>query len=183
MLNTPMDGFTLNPATRYWPGQFFPGALAQMEILRRANLYRPRWFVVPDDFNQPIPPYGTLEYQIKVGPASYLWGYRFVNLGPPPEREELAPADIYIQITDSCTGIGLFSEFVNGSASALYQTAPQRRGAQFPYLLPQPRLILEPGLVNVEMSSTSAEEVTCQLTLLFAEPCSIVDERGSRRSI
>jgi hypothetical protein len=181
MLNMPVDAFTMNPVTRYYPGQFYAGALAQMEVLRRANLFRPRWFVIPDDFNQPLTPYGTLEYQIKVGPASYLWGYRFVQVNA--DWGEVEPANVFLQMTDSCTGIPLLSEFVGGKSAALYQTAPQNRGSQVPYLLTQPRLILEPGLVNVELSSTSAEDVSCQLLVLFAEPCSMVDERGNRRAL
>ena len=179
MLNMPMDGFTLNPNIRYYPNQFFPGALSQMDVLRRANLYRPRWFVIPDDYNQPIPAYGTLEYQIKCGPESYLWGYRFVQVDS--EFVEVAPSNIYIKLTDSCTGIPLFSEFVGGAHASFYQTTSVPTLIQAPYLLTQPRLILEPGLVNVEMSSTSSAAVYCQLAVLIAEPCTMMDSRGERR--
>lgn len=179
MLNLPVDGFTLNTGIRYWPYQFTPGALEQMNNLRRANLYRPRWFVVPDDFNQPIPAYGTLEYQIKCGPASYLWGYRFIQVDPEDDYAQVTPGSIYIQMTDSCTGIPLFSEFVNGDHACYQPTTPQSRRVAIPYLMTQPRLILEPGLVNVELSSVASTNIYCQLMVCIAEPCSMVESEQS----
>jgi len=182
MLNLPVDGFTLNPNTRYYPNLFYPGALSQMDLLRRANLYRPRWFVIPDDFNQPLPAYGTLEYQIKCGPASYVWGYRFIKTAL-PYYLETEPTEIFMQMTDSCTGVPFFSEFVGGAHAAFLQTVPTPVLVQIPYLLTQPRLILEPGLINVELSSTSSSDTYCQLLVLIAEPCTMVDDSGERRPL
>jgi hypothetical protein len=71
-----LDGFSLNLNIRYLPYHYTAAALSQSEVLRRANLYRARWVVMPDDLNTPIPAYDTFEGQIKVVPGAYLWGFQ-----------------------------------------------------------------------------------------------------------
>lgn len=165
MLPNIVDGFTLNAALLYLPKRFFPNALAQLDVLRRAANYRPRWYCVPDDFNQPVAAYDTLQYQIQVVPGSYLWGMNWTVLDG-----ELS--DLYIQITDSCTEIPLGSDFQAGAAFR-----PSGASQLWPRILGQPRLILEPGLVNVEIANTQASSRQCQLLLHFAEPCQQLEEQ------
>lgn len=154
-----IDGFSINSALLYLPKRFWPNALAQLDVIRRAANLRPRWVVVPDDFNQPIAAYDTLQYQLQVVPGSYLWAFNFTVLDGETN-------DLWIQVTDSCTEIPLGSDFQAGSAFR-----PSGASALWPRLLGQPRLILEPGLVNVEIANTTGESRTCQLLLHFAEPC------------
>ena len=167
MLPNIIDGFTLNAALLYLPKRFFPSALAQLDPLRRAENYRPRWFCVPDDFNQPIAAYDTLQYQLQVVPGSYLIGMNWTVL----DGEN---TDLYIQITDSCTEIPLGSDFQNGAAFR-----PSGAAQLWPRILAQPRLILEPGLVNVEIANAQSSSRQCQLLLHFAEPCQeVFDQTG-----
>jgi len=179
MLNIPNDGFTLNPATRLLPNRYTPGALGQMDVLRRANTYRPRWFLVPDDFNQPLAAYSTLEYQITVSGGSYLWGLCFIQTNA--AFTEVAPTGVVFQITEACNGLALFDDFVSGSAFAHFQAAALPRGMELVQPLTQPRLFLEPGNVNVEMCNLSATTQNCQLLLLFAEPITIVSENMAQQ--
>ena len=177
MLKQVVDGFSYNTMLLYLQERFFPNALAQLDTLRRAANYRARWFVVPDDIDQPIQPYDTLYYQIAVAGRSYLWGYQFSSISATaPEGGEQVPvattaADILIQAVDSCTGIPLFQDFANGGGLHSDFTA-----RCVPILLSQPRLILEPGLVNVQISNRTANTITCQLLLHFAEPCKVITE-------
>ena len=164
-----IDGFSLNAGLLYLPKRFFPSALAQLDVLRRATSYRPRWYCVPDDFSQPIAAYDTLQYQIQVVPGSYLLATNWTVLDRGAEL-----SDLYIQITDSCTEIPLGSDFMAGSAFR-----PSGATQLWPRLLAQPRLILEPGLINVEIANTQSSSRQCQLLLHFAEPCQeILDETG-----
>jgi hypothetical protein len=169
-----MDGFTLNPFTALTPYNYYAGALGQMDTLRRANTYRPRWYCVPDDFNQPLQPYETLERQIKVTGGAYLWGMRFVQYSGVWTQQ--APTNVAVQITESCTGIELFREFINPGGLAFYTTGSAGRGFNIPHILTQPRLFLEPGNIDVEMCNLSGETQNCQLILHFAEPANIIDE-------
>jgi hypothetical protein len=169
-LNTPIDGLTLNPYTVVRPYDYHVSAMAQMDTLRRANTYRPRWYCVPDDFNQPIEAYGTLEYQIKVTAGSYLWGIKFAQFSATSTWITQAPTGITLQITEACTGLELFSEFTHPAGFAFYTGSAQARGWNMPHLLTQPRLFLEPGNIDIELCNLGSSTQRCQLILHFAEP-------------
>jgi hypothetical protein len=177
-----VDGFSYNTQLLYLPERYFPNALAEMDILRRANNYRPRWFCIPDDLDQPIQPYDTLYYQgVEVADGSYLWGYEFASISAvPPAGGTIATtaADICIQATDACTGVPLFQDFANGAGCNSNFSS-----RAVPILLSRPRLILTPGLVNVEIANRTANTITCQLLLLFAEPCRLIEEAMLERGI
>ena len=169
-----VDGFSYNTQLLYLEDRYFPNALAQLDILRRAANYRPRWFVVPDDIDQPINPYDTLYYQIEVAANSYLWGYQFASLSalnPSGAPVSTSATDLLIQAVDSCTGIPLFQDFANAGGNSSNFTA-----RAVPILLTNPRLILNPGLVNVEISNRTPNTITCQLLMHFAVPCKIITE-------
>jgi hypothetical protein len=172
-----VDGFSYNTELKFLPNRYYPHALAQLDVLRRAANYRARWFVVPDDIDQPIQPYDTLYYQIAVAGRSYLWGYQFSSLSATTTEDgEQVPVattatDILIQAVDSCTGIPLFQDFANGGG-----VHANFNSRMVPILLTQPRLILEPGLVNVQISNRTANTITCQLLMHFAEPCKLITE-------
>ena len=171
-----VDGFSYNTMLQELPLRWEPMALAQMETLRRAVNYRARWYVVPDDL-EPIAAFDTIYYQVRTAGGAYLWGYRFANLTP-----DGAPTDLLIQATDSCTGIPLFQDFVSGGEAAVNSEGAADFGARVnPIILTQPRLILEPGLVNVEIANKSAASATCQLLLMFSEPCRIITEESRER--
>lgn len=169
-----MDGFLYVTQVRYTAGIYAPLALSQLEVLRRANLLRPRWYVVPDDINTPVLPYDTTEYQVSLTPGSYLWAVTLVQYNS--DFEPVAPGNILIQVTDACTNIPLFSDFASGGGISVQPTAPSGTGSLVPMPLPSPRLILAPGLVNVEVANNSGTAITAQLVLYFAEPCLMTGE-------
>ena len=175
MLKQVVDGFSYNADLFYLANRFFPNALAQLDILRRASNYRARWWCVPDTADSPLQPYDTLYYQCEVADGSYLWGWSFKSISASSNGSpiETTAADICIEVVDSCTGIPLFMDFADGgglSASG---------GARlYPCLLTQPRIILNPGLANVQLSNRTANLITCQLILHFAEPCRVIDEES-----
>jgi hypothetical protein len=176
-----VDGFSYNAQLLYLPERYFPNALAELDILRRANNYRPRWFTIPDDIGVPIQPFDTYYYQCEVADGSYLWGYQFSSVSatdPNGTPAVTTASDICIQATDSCTGIPLFLDFANGFGCHANFTS----GA-VPVLLSRPRLVLTPGLVNIEIANRTANSITCQLLLMFAEPCRLIDEAMLERGI
>lgn len=169
-----VDGFSYNTQLLYLWERYFPNALAELDILRRANNYRPRWFTIPDDIGVPVQPYDTYYQQVEVADGSYLWGYEFCSvsaLSPSNASTPTTASDLCIQITDSCTGIPIFQDFANGNGC--HSDFSSRA---VPILLSKPRLILTPGLVNCEIANRTANQITCQLLLMFAEPCRIIDE-------
>lgn len=178
MKNIPLDGFAFNPFTILKPYDYYSGALGQMDTLRRANTYRARIHAVPDDFNQPLQPFETLEYQVKVTGGSYLWGVRFVQYSP--QWVQQPPSAITLQITESCTGIELYREFTDPAAIAFYTAATEGRGFHLPHLLTEPRLFLEPGGVTVELCNMAIDldPQYCQVLLHFAEPADLIEQKG-----
>lgn len=169
-----IDGFSYNCnnlplANRYWPN-----ALAQLDVLRRAANYRARWWVVPDPQNNPIAPYDTLYYQLNVSGGTYLWGYVFNSISATDANGSpvaTTASDLCVQAVDSCTGIPLFMDFANGNGCNTSGAS-----GNVPILLTQPRLILDPGLVNIQIANRTGNSINCQWLLLFAEPCLIIDE-------
>ena len=173
MLNQIVDGFSYNTVYRPSNRNFFTHALAQMDVLRRASNYRARWWVIPDAQGQPIQPYDTFDFQCEVADRSYLWGYNFVIIKTVnPSQQVIANnlANIQIQVVDSCTKVPLFQDYASGANTGTSFEA------RYPViLLSRPRLILEPGLVAVSLTNTTANTITCQLILLFAEACKVID--------
>ena len=181
ILDQVVDGFSYNTSLLYLPNRYWANALAQLDILRRASNFRARWFVIPDDIDQPIQPYDTLYFQIQVAPGSYLWGYQFSSLSataPGGGGTATTAADILIQAVDSCSGIPLFQDFANGGGCHSNFTA-----RCVPILLTQPRLILDPGLVNVQLSNRTANTISCQLLMHFAVPCRVITEEDREREL
>ena len=174
-----VDAFTYNTQLLYLPYRYFPNALAQLDILRRANSLRARWFVVPDDIDQPINPFDTLYYQIEMAGGSYVWGYMFASVSavdPNGDPISTTAGDLLMQMVDSCTGVPIAQDFMNCGGNSSNFTS---RG--LPILFTQARLILNPGLVNVEISNRTPNTITCQLLILTAEPCKVITEESRER--
>lgn len=170
-----IDAFTVNPAIRCRPGYYIAAALASMDVLRRANTYRPKCYIIPDEEHLTIPAYQTLQYQLRVTPRSYLWAMILNQFFTEGDHIFQANAnDVWCQITDTHNGIPLFGDFVRGRAyQTLQNTVTDQRNQMLPHLLTQPRLILEPGLLAIDLANTAAVAIRPQLVLFTAEPCEV----------
>lgn len=171
-----IDGFTYNTRVPNITS-YFHNVLAQLEPLRRANGYRCRWFAVPDLIHDPIPPFGSVFYQVKVQPGSYLWATNFwASQGPTPSSDPSSAVAINtIKMIDACTELPLtdkpaLSVLHDGNviSGASQFSLGQNRG---PVLLPQPYLVSAPGLINVEVTNGGDFDSDCQFVMFFAEPC------------
>lgn len=160
-LEYPMDGFTLDTRVRIMPMLAPALCLGQIDTLRRARNYRPRWFSTPHNSDSGMPTLGaraSYEEQIQLEPGSWWWGWKVNN-----------PAVLAFQVTEEETG----RKFCVDLQTPSYLT--QAPNTWFcPNLLASPWLILSPGLLNLEVHSTSNSQQTVQLVLMFAEPvCAI----------
>ncbi len=158
-----IDGFTYSLTRIPSPSSFYQNCVAQLDYLRRANGYHMRIYNVPDDLDEPIPAYGTLEYQVRTQPGAYLWALMFAITG-----NAGTAANISIQITDACTETKLFSDYTLGTSFAEDTSGIGLNRP--PCLMSKPFLIGAPGLLNVELTSNSASAINCQLLLFMAEP-------------
>lgn len=159
MTDMPMivDGFSY--ALNYQPYNSLNMLLGDknMDALRRAKNYRMHWYVVPG-FGALTPSnWSTQTYQIRVAPGSWIYAID-VTIIPGVSPTTGAPTEpvspgMY-RVTDACTGASTSDYGVTGFANAIgvgYFTTPW--------------LILEPGLLNVELFNPQ------QLVLRVAEPC------------
>ncbi len=177
-----VDGFVYSGlfGTRPLTGlSWYWNCLANMEALRvDADQFRPRQWVVPKNFtdtlntnNANIQPGRTLFYEFQIRPGSYFWGMQFAVF-----NDELAQSSFSVIIRETQTGVGFSDRPL--ACSGIFSGSPidPFNTLKVPVkLLPEPRLILDPGKIHVELSNDSdpADEesaVSCQLLLLFAEP-------------
>lgn len=172
-----VDGFTFNSRIMT-PTSYFQNALAQLEPLRRANGYRMRIYGVPDVASLPIPPFESVEYQIRVQPGTYIWGANFYATQGPSAGGTPSSANPTnsVRIVDSCTELPLQDKpaLTVCMTSSHVAGGVQQLGFGQNYgntLFPQPYLVVAPGMVNVEITNGSQYNSTCQLILMVAEPC------------
>ena len=149
-----------------------------MEDLRlAADSYKPRWWTVPKNFldqantnNTNIAPGKTsfLEFQVKEG--SWLWGLQFAVF-----NDQLDQSLFSVMIRQG-SEMPFFDRVM--TASGIYEGNPvDPFNTLLPpvSLFPEPRLILPPTQLHVELSNDAnpgdvESSVSCQLLLLFAEP-------------
>jgi hypothetical protein len=169
-----VDGFVLSASQIYQMDNYRAHVLAQMEILRRATAYRCREYVVPKN-GQTVPAYSQVEQSISVQPGSYLWGLTWTS----PFNVTDDGTDglyLYIQITDACTETPFFSDYVLAENFQATAASTANQVVRNPPLLSQPRLIGEPGKIDVELYNSYSSAMNCQLVLLVAEPTIAPDQ-------
>lgn len=161
-----VDGFLYSSSLLYLPTTFRASCYVQMEVLRRARGYRSRDFLVPEDVIEPVAAYSQVEYQTQMQPGSYVWG---LTLSAPDDLNEVSGSEqfLHVQITDNCTETPFFSDYCRG----LNLTPVTGPGLRNPMLLTSPRIVGEPGTLNVEVYNNSANAIFCQLVIMTADPC------------
>ena len=158
-----IDGFIFNTLLRD-NMTYLAQTLPSFEALRRANRYRTRWLMIPQDPLTGVPVFDEYTLQCAVTPGSIYWAMMFVN-----QFGGTGTGPLYsVQISDGCTGEELLSEFMG---TQNFPTA--QMGNQLP--LPYPLIIGQPGLINVRIASqqtTVAGQQQVQLILCGAQPIS-----------
>lgn len=161
------DGFTLSTSLALLSTSYRAHAQAQMEVLRRARGYRFAAWSAPSMAEptaaattpaKTVPAYSQIEEQWSIPAGSYLWGWAFSVLSG-------AEGNFYIQITDACTETALFADYVNGAIFT-----PGASPVRGPSLLSSPRLISDPGKVNVEIYNNTSIDINAQFVGYFAIP-------------
>ncbi len=176
-----IDGFTfsglyglrpLNHLSWYW------ACLHNLETLRlAADSYRPRQWTIPKNFLEPANPNSanvlpgkTTFYEFQAKEGSWLWGMQFAVF-----NNDVSQTRFSIVVRQ---GSDLEFQDRPKTGSAIYSGSPVD-----PFntlnppvnLLPEPRLIVSPCQLHVEISNDadpgdSEFAVSVQLLLLFAEP-------------
>jgi len=154
------DSFTLSLSQLISPVQYRAHAIAQMEVLRRANGYQFAAFSSPTRDIKTIPAYSQIEEQWSMTPGSFIWGWNFSV-----STAMAGPGNFHVLLTDACTETALFSDY-----AAVGNIAGASTGPRWPFILANPRLISDPGKVNVEIYNNFGSVVTCQFVAFVAQP-------------
>lgn len=169
-----VDGFTLDQGFTETPWTYPALVTGQLEVLRRAVNLRPRWYQFPtvDPTVAAFPTLGlrgNFEKQIRVEPGSWLWGYA-------------ATGTFSFSVWEEETGRRFAFDFLRAqnAVAGLMTGVPGVRSRMA--VLGEPWVILEPGLLNVELYAVepAPPAVTAQeLVLWFAEPVCAVEREMS----
>lgn len=176
--DTIADAFTLNTGFRNNPYNYYTVALKQIRALRECSLFRCKLFPVPEPMPingggvetfQTVAAYSTARYTVRLIPNSYVWGLAYVEMQT--NFTQTLGRSATIQITDACTGLDFFDDFLIASAFEFFRTTGSSYPPNpFPSILIQPKLIQDPGLLNVQVSNRVSGPLLCQLVLFVAEP-------------
>jgi hypothetical protein len=163
-----VDGFTLDQGFRNMPFEYPALALGQIELLRKARNLRPKWYQFPTltgtNAFPSIGARGSYEKQIRVLSGSWLWAYTMFGAFSFQVTEQATNRKYAFDYELTQTAVGGQFGAVPGVKSRLC-------------MIGEPWLILDPGLVNVELYDTTAALNMQELVLWFAEPvCAIERE-------
>lgn len=165
----PVDGFTLDPLVRPLPQTYPALSLSAIDLLRQASNYRPRWYVVPVRAGDPpvvLAARQTYECQLQIVAGSWWWGWQAdVPLLGALNRP------FGFNVTEESTGRRFASDLARVNAAGAFGLPFTGWGLKHPInFLAEPWLVLEPGLLNVELYSVLTIDITPQFILMFAEP-------------
>lgn len=154
------------------PGSFWSYALEQMALIRQARTYRPYWFRLPEDRNLQLPGYSSYEYQAHFKPGTWIWGLQFLDTDQFGNETGNA-GRMSIQITETYSGMPLFSEFEDVNAFRAMRQGDIRSPRIF--LLTSPVVIAAPGDVDIEVCNLTGQTSYWQVVIFTAEPYDTVE--------
>ena len=145
--------------------QFKPGLryharpLAEMRRVTSTPGYQPGAYPLPDEANAAMPPLALLEVRLSLPIGTYVLGFT---------GSSQQTAGFEVQIIDLKHNAPFF-----GAPVLWKNLAPQgsTEGITHPlFLLPHPRLVIEPAVLKIQIKNLSSSSNEVQLVVLTAEP-------------
>lgn len=152
-----IDAFDVCPQySRSYPGRYSSTAIGQLEGLRgSASMWEPRFACVPNDSNVSIPARRTYEGSISLPAGSIIWGIRATSQQTDGVR---------LQVTDAGTGERWFAQPMRVDPDPADLIPNQL------FILPEPRLVADPGLLTVQVTNLATAANSVQVVLYYAAP-------------
>ncbi len=167
-----------------WRNPSMQRVLLAYDALGRAGGFRPRDEVIPDQQHTAIAPAATWDHRVTLSPGSFLWGLS-ASVG--------ATEGFKVQITDFATRSNLYSgQLASSNLDRAYADGNGVVAGSYPYpnslgqaltipssihLLSRPRPIVEPGILNVQITNLAQIAQTVQLVLWLLQPDPMSNER------
>ncbi len=173
-----MDSLNQLPQFVQGVGRYHRPALAALMPLRQALGYGNRREVVPDSANKAVGPVATYEQRITIPAGSFLWAIAAASGQAQGFR---------MQVIDMASGRGLLSQsadFTHTAGGTGYPlgirdcTGAAVHIRQPLYVLPKPRVVIDPGMLKVQVTNLANAVNLLQVVLHFATP----PEAGAARN-
>lgn len=149
------------PLTQFKPLalRYHTQALAAVRGLTAAGGFYPNAYPMPDEPNQELPAGAPIEIKLSVPVGSWIWAFAATSS---------QAAGFEAQVVDLRQGAPLWGTPANWqNVSGQGTTA----GITFPlWILPAPRLVIEPGLLSVKMRNLATVANRVQLVAYVIEP-------------
>jgi hypothetical protein len=134
--------------------------MAALVAVTRAGRYVAAAWALPDQSASQMPAGATVEIRLSVPVGTYLLGLT---------GSSSDAAGFEVQITDARHGAPLWSAPVDWRNATSQAAGPGN--AEFPMMmLDAPRLVIEPGLLNIRIRNLATTSNSVQLILFCAEP-------------
>lgn len=147
------------PQFRPAPGRYHGPALEELRRVTSTPGYQPGAYPLPDEANAAMPGRSIIEIRLSLPIGTYVLGFS----GSSDQAE-----GFQTQIYDLRHNAPFFAtpapwELITGQGSS--------EGISYPlFLLPHPRLVIEPAVLSVQIENLSTSTNTVQLVLFTAEP-------------
>jgi hypothetical protein len=141
------------------PLRYHARALAELRRITQTPGYQPGGYPLPDEANADMPANALIEIKLSLPVGSYIYGFTGAS-----QRIE----GFEVQIVDLRHNAPFFR------APVLWNNITAQgstQGITHPlFLLPHPRLVIEPAVLTVQIKNLSASSNQVQLLILTAEP-------------
>ena len=159
----PVDTLNMNLYPAYLAeildaGEAIPGVPDYRHIMARG--YEPGAYRIPDADNTAVVPKGKFEQKISLPVSSYVWGFSGYSSDA---------AGFRVQVIDVGTGTPFFdSRVYHKIVTGQDQTIA---GGAFPIApLDKPRLVIEPGLLKIQIENLAAASNQIYFVIWTSEP-------------
>lgn len=157
MIPTPLE---YHPAIRQPLAHVLQRQARALVAVTRAARFRPMAWALPGEVAEQMPAGATVEIRLSVPVGTYLLGVA---------GSSSQAAGFELQITDTRHNAPLWSAPANWQNATSQAAGPGN--AEFPLVwLDAPRLIIEPGLLDVRLRNLATATNTIQAVLFTAEP-------------
>lgn len=144
------------PRTR----RYHAAALAELRRITSQPGYRPNAYPLPSEANASLPERALVEIRLSLPVGTYVWGF---------SGSTSQTAGFETQIVDLRDNSPYFTAPVLWSNVTGQGTTPE--GLSTPlFILPQPRLVIEPAVLKVQIKNLATATNLVQLVVFTAEP-------------
>lgn len=145
---------------RNGPRVFHGKAVEELQRVTRGTSYEPAAYPMPSPEKAQLPAKALAEIKLSVRPGVYVTGF---------SGSSSEPDGFDVQIVDDRHSDPFFQRPVSWKNATVQGNLPTGAPMRL-FLLPAPRLVIEPGQLRIQLKNLSANPNTIQFVVFTAEP-------------